>query len=286
MKKFLYISTLILALFCIFSICAGAQAKITTRKVKLSDFGTKVTKVVLTGSDIYDQALRAEITRRWHVSPYEFISGGEYAAVRNSDKYYFLLTQDSRARKESEPGITVLSLEKGGPDDPKAPNETFEVVSMPLCAAEDPDGREYLFLPAMLDIIQQFALDAMQSDRVGYGGLGVYAESPGKLSGRDVYFAESDVSPDVVPDQTWEARSIFIIGDSEADDIFAQGKENAVVSYTVTPTAPEKNSYCYRLLISADTHELFLCRRNRAGATGKAGFQQADFKFIKTFKKK
>ena len=53
MKK---ICLLLLCLVLLPSICLG-QAKIYTKKVRLSDFPTKTTKIVLTGNDLLDSPL-------------------------------------------------------------------------------------------------------------------------------------------------------------------------------------------------------------------------------------
>ena len=53
MKRFL---TLLAAL--IIPLAALAQAQITTKKIKISDFPEKTTKVVLTGNALYDAAPR------------------------------------------------------------------------------------------------------------------------------------------------------------------------------------------------------------------------------------
>ena len=104
MKKIL----LIIALAAI-SASAFAQAQIDTKKVKIGDFTQKVTKVVLTGSALFDGVLQDEVAARWRVSPYEFCSLEEFNSLKNSDKYYFLLTTKGQFKKETEP-LTGLLL--------------------------------------------------------------------------------------------------------------------------------------------------------------------------------
>ena len=67
MKRLLIILTGILI-----PMLASAQAQIETKKVKISDFTQKITKVVLHGNDFYDAILKEEIALRWRISPYEF----------------------------------------------------------------------------------------------------------------------------------------------------------------------------------------------------------------------
>ena len=41
------------------------QGNVTTRKYRFSDFTDKITKVVMSGGDILDAALRQEVVDRW-----------------------------------------------------------------------------------------------------------------------------------------------------------------------------------------------------------------------------
>ena len=154
-------------------IIAGAQAQITTKKVKIGDFTQKITKVVLTGNDFYDLSLQDEVKARWRVSPYEFCTWEEFMNDRNSSDYYFLITTSSQFKKESEPGLDLLTLLKGGTG--ATINSMMEVMFMPLASSEDPSGREYVFLPVLLDIIQAHTLKSMEKDLHGYVGLSGYS---------------------------------------------------------------------------------------------------------------
>ena len=113
MKKILTIITLVLTAFLTLPAPASGQAKqakIQTRKVKLSDFTTKTTKVVLCGGSLFDDALQEEMARRWLVSPYEFCSLAEYEKLKSSPDYYFLIPASTKTKKEAEPGIVTLTL--------------------------------------------------------------------------------------------------------------------------------------------------------------------------------
>ena len=100
--------------FAIMTASAFAQAQIDTKKVKISDFTQKVTKVVLTGSAIYDGVLQDEVAARWRISPYEYCTLDEFNSLKGSDKYYFLITTKGQFKKEAEPSLQFLTLVKGG----------------------------------------------------------------------------------------------------------------------------------------------------------------------------
>ena len=66
---------------------AGAQAQINTKKVKISDFTQKVTKVVLNGNEFFDITFQEEVTARWRISPYEFCTLEEFEQLKNDENY-------------------------------------------------------------------------------------------------------------------------------------------------------------------------------------------------------
>lgn len=205
---------------------AAGQGKIYTRKVRLGDFPTRTTKVVLAGNSILELALRDEIAVHWRISPYEFCTPEDYAGLRSSNDYYFL----TMAHDE---GIAFLILAKGGRDDEKESlKKPFEVVRVPIANYEDPSGRELVLMGAFLDIIQAFVEDAMLSDRTAYTGLS--AANGSQLRGKTLY-----LDPD------------------RADEACMQQEADALIGISIAPSQISFQSFCYKMLISADTHELF-----------------------------
>ena len=205
---------------------AHGQGKIYTRKVRLEDFPTRTTKVVIAGNSFLELALREEIAVHWRISPFEFCDPEEYARLRTSNNFYFL----NLARED---GIAYLILTKGGKDGEKESLlKPFEVVRMPIACYDDPSGRELVFMGAFLDIIQTFVEEAMISDKVAYGGLS--SANGTKLRGKKVY-----LDPDA------------------GDAAYLSGEADALLGVTIAPAQIGFDSICYKMLISADTHELY-----------------------------
>ncbi len=276
--------TIILVAAILLPLLAGAQAHIITKKVKFSDFTEKTTKVVLGGNEFYDLSLKEEVTARWRISPFEFCSIEEFENLKGDDQYYSLMLASGQFRKETSPGVRFLTLVKGGPDAEKGIGEMLEVVSMPFASAEAPSGREFVFLPAMLDIIQRQVLASMEKDINAYGGLGNNSTNIYKSGKMTIVFSEDDIS-NAVTDVIKESRfdeNIIITDEDSADDYMAEGAENTLVSYVVAPTEPVAGSYCYKMLVNAATNELYYYRKHRIGKRTGAGFLQNDIINITT----
>jgi hypothetical protein len=263
--------------FAIMTASAFAQAQIDTKKVKISDFTQKVTKVVLTGSAIYDGVLQDEVAARWRISPYEYCTLDEFNSLKGSDKYYFLITTKGQFKKEAEPSLQFLTLVKGGSNASKGIDEMLEIVSMPISSADDPSGRELVFLPVFLTIIQEYTLDSMDRDYSAYLGLSNYTSNISKASEKTIVFSENDIAPNV---EMGDCASFNVTDEDSADEMIMNNAQNTLVSYVVAPAEPVNGSFCYKMLIDAQTYELYYYRKHRISAKSGAGFLPYDIRSI------
>lgn len=257
---------------------AGAQAQITTKKVKIEDFTQKITKVVLNGNPFYDTSLKDEITSRWRISPYEFCTLEEFEKLKNSDQYYFLMLTQGQFRKETAPGLQFLSLVKGGKGADKGIDDMLEVVSLPFASAEYPSGRELIFLPAFLDIIQNQTLEAMETDFNAYGGLANTTKNIHKAGGMTIVFSEDDLNSLVsqaVIEKSFDDDMIITDEDS-VDQYMLDNAPGTLVSYVAVPTEPVKGSFCYKMLIDSETHKLYYFRKHKITNKAGSGFLPED----------
>ena len=272
------IKILILATALLLPMLAGAQAQINTKKFKIGDFTEKTTKIVLSGNDFYDSCLKDEISARWRISPYEFCTLEEFDALKKDQNLYFLLTTKGQFKKETEPGLRFLTLIKGGLDAENGINDMLEIVSMPLSSAEDPSGRELVILPIFIDIIQQYTLDSMEKDINAYGGLANYSINITSTKDMSIIFAEEDLS-DRIDDTTKSAmkeKDIEITDEESADEFFTKNASSTLVSYTVYPSDRRIGSYCYKMLIDAQTYELYYFKKHRITKKNGPGFLKED----------
>ena len=282
MKKFL-----ILLVAAVMPLFAAAQAQITTKKIKISDFPEKTTKVVLTGNALYDAVLKEEIAARWRIAPYEFCTLQEFNELKAKNNYYFLITTKGQFKTESEPGLQFLTLVKGGEAAENGINQMLEIVSLPIASAEDPSGRELTFLSAFITIIQQYTLDSIDHDLNAYVGLSNYTKKLAETRTMNIFFADIDLDPKM----SQSAKDLYLtngVSVAEQDVIdrkFTDAQENTIVSYVAAPTNPKVGSYCYKMLIDPQTYELYFFRKHRVTSTFGAGFTDYDLKLISTTRK-
>ncbi len=266
---------------------AGAQAQITTKKMKVGDFTEKVTKIVVSETDFFDLALKDEIAARWRISPYEFCSLEEFEALKGNDQYYFLIPVEGQFKKENAPGIKFLTLVKGGKGAEKGIGDMLEVVSVPVSSVEDPSGREFVFLPALIDILQEHTLASMENDINAYGGLGNNSFKMFKSDDLAIVFSEDDLAETVTETIIEEKfdEKMSIEDEDGTDRYMIDNAAGTLVSYVVAPTDPAAGSYCYKMLINTENNKLYYFRRHRMGRKPFVGFLPEDITQIKVTRK-
>lgn len=256
----------------------SAQAQITTKDEKIADFQEKTTKIVLSGNDFFDPALKEEIRARWNISPFEFCTFAEFKSLMGDSDYYFLVPVKTRYRREQEPGIEMLSLIKGGEGAGKGLGGMLELVTIPVRAAKYPSGREFIFLPALIDIIQEHVLYALEGGIRAYSGLNTTSEDIFGTAGMKIVFAEEDLSEEITPAvrETYFNDGVTAVPEEDADDLMLRNEPGTLVSYTVCPSSPVTGSFCYKMLIDAGTHQLYYYRKHRINRHTGPGFLAED----------
>ena len=264
-------------LFCV-SASLFAQGKVTTRKYLFSDFPDKITKVVMSGNDVLDGVLRQAVVDLWTASPFEFCPMTEYQTLKKSDTYYFLVVTAGQAKGEEEPMVRFLTLEKGGADSGDNVPLRKEVISLPLSPVNGGSGRELVFLPALVKGVQDFALQAKESEKVAYSGMNWFNGNFDKKGGiKRIYIAREDISEAVTEKdrQKYLDEDIILCDEDEADKAYTDKTYNALVSYTVSA-----GKWSYKMLFGADTDTLFYIHKHKITAKSAPGFLAEDLRRI------
>lgn len=259
----------------------AAQAQITTKKVKIEDFSEKVTKIVLSGNVFYDSALKDAVRNGWAISPYEFCTMDEFREMKTDPDYYFLIKVKGRFRRESAPGIEFLSLLKGGPEAEKGLDKMLDLITFPYAAVDSPSGRESVFLPLVLEIMQQHVLSSIATDLVAYSSLSAYSNNINDIKGKTVVFAGEDISSEAMKVEGSCFKENIVVTDVDtADEYVMDRRPDTVVGYTVCREDPEPGTFCYKILIDTGTGELCYFRKHRITKRVGPGFLMEDIKRI------
>lgn len=261
-----------------------AQGQVSTRKHRLLDFPDKMTQVVLSENEVLSAALRQEVIHVWTATTFEFCSLEQFEKLKTSDKYYFLLPVESLFKGEEEPGITLLTLVKGGPEASKGIAQMHEVVSLPICAAMGSTQRDLVYLGALIQAIQDYTLEAMKSEAVAYKMSTWFNDGFRKTAeGKEIYIAREDVSSACSAKDLEKLQGnphLHLVEAAEADEVFLSGTSGALVGYMIAPLLPGPGSICYKLFFEADTHRLCYLERHKITEKRSEGFLPSELKSL------
>lgn len=277
MKKI--ILTLALVLAAAFTL--AAQGRVSTKKYVISDFTDKITKVVLPGSNVLDGAIRQAVVSSWTLSPFEFCTPAEFDRLKKSPDYYFLLSAATQFKGELAPSIVFLTLVKGGPEAAEGISGMHEVISLPMCQSGLSSGRDLVYLGAIVNAVQTFTAEAMESEKVAYMGSewfnSIYARE-GKMM--HILMSEDDIDQSVKDPSKYLDEDFKIVPEDDVDSAFLTEHFNTLCSYVVAPAGLNKGSWCYTMLFEAGTGRLFYITRHKLSSTKGPGFLTSDFKKI------
>ncbi len=279
MQKQSFLRTLPLLLGLLMSVTisspAQAQAKIETRNYKLADFNGKTIKVVLSGNDIFDEALKAEVGSRWNLSPFEFCTMDSFKQLKASKDFYFMVPVTT-ASKDGRATVYFLSVVKGGTG--KELSDMLEVASFPICPAEALGGRELVYMGALVESLQDYVTK-------GSGGStavmmrNAYGRSVNRSTGtKRIAFSEDDICPTV--DRDLFDSDMLVLDEEEADRMYSEGSYNLLGSYVIAPMDAQKGDWCTCILFGADDQKIYYMASHKVGGKNGAGFTMKDIKKI------
>ncbi len=274
------ITLLIISLFLFSSI--SAQKIIKEAKNNFNNFGTKVTKVVIPSTSLIDMSLRDAVIKGWKISPYEFCTEQEYEKIKEDTTFYFLMRTDGIFGKEYEPRLEYLTLIKGGPEFKRGLFKSAELISLPMQARGDESGQILSFIPAYLDIIQNYIYRVQKGVLLSFAGESSYGANLSDMKGKTVLFTKENIGYPIREDEIkWNFRGrAEMVEQQEIEKTISESSGDIVVSLVISPVGNPNGGYCYKLLIGADNHELYFFRKHKIKSRLKAGFTKEDIKKI------
>ncbi len=262
------------------TVSLSGQKLLKATKNNYNNFGLRTTKVVLQGTTLTDLLLADAVKKNWIISPFEFCYIDEYEKIKEDTSYNFLLRTDGIFNKEYEPKLEYLTLIKGGPKFQKGLFMSAEFISLPFQSKGDESGNIHSYIPAYLNIMQDYILKVQKGILLTYTGEASYAD-PAGLNGRNLIFGKNDFGYETEDEQTkWEFRGrAEVTTDERKGDLITERATETAVSLVIFPLE-QKRGYCYKLIIGTDNHRLYLFKKHRISSSKPPGFTKKDINKI------
>lgn len=276
--------SILLTLAVVLPLLSFGQAKVKTKQYILSDFPEKTLKVVLTGNELFDEAVKVDIEETWHISPYEFCNYEEFNKTKKSEEFYFLVLTDTKIGKSEETAYRSLTIFKGRETAENGYEGLYKVVSLPFCEARKMDGRETAILPAMISVLQNEIQKIMKRPiNLGSGVVVTPSIIKGKWN-RNVLVDREDLSFEMgfSLESTYKQEGIYIVDSSEIAEAIAERKEGTIVCYTILPAKSDRDGICHTMLFDAESYELIYLDSHKVSTKTPRGILQSEMRYFIT----
>lgn len=269
---------LILLIFSLFFFTfASAERPVKDVKNNFRNFGSRTTKIVLSEDGIIDAYIRDAVKKEWKISPYEFCTPQEYEVIKEDTSFFFLLRTDGIFSKEYEPSIEFLSLIKGGPKFKRGLFMSTELISLPFQAKDDDSGEIIPFIPAFLQIIQDYIMAVQKNILASISGNVVLGDLSG-INGKTLLFKEGDIA---FPAEKDEIKWIFrgraeVVSQDVIESAISEISQDVAIGLVISPLKAHKGGYCYKLVIDPAEGKLYYFKKNRINEKSPVGFSRND----------
>ncbi|MBR7157871.1 MAG: hypothetical protein IKD16_05690 [Bacteroidales bacterium] len=280
MKSFKKILIALVAIF--IAAPAVSQAQVFSKKEDLKDLNSKTLMVVLENNSMIDLTLKQAVEKEWSLSKIEFCDLDKFEKIKTDTSYYFLIRVKGIFKKEREPSIEFLSLLKGGDEAYLGIDQMYDVLSLPFQQIDDPDGYIIPYIDAYINIIEAHVLRVQKKKIAATLGLSWYSNRLQELKDKIILVNEVDLS-DIVSKE--EANDILkksgkVVEEDEIYDAIDNKKANMVYTICIGPDVEKQGSYCYKMVVSADSHDIYYYRKQKVNSKNPKGFLPEDLKKI------
>lgn len=279
----LFMRRVLLAVF-MFFVFTGVEAQNIIKETKntFATFGAKITKVVIPSTSLADLMLRDAVNKGWRISPFEFCTMEEYNKIKEDTNYFFLLRVDGRFRNELEPKVEYLTLVKGGPEIKKGIYSSHNIITLPLQEIDDNSGTNLYLLPMYIDLIQNHIYKVQKDISLAFKGNAIYSNKVSDIKGMGLLFSMDHLNYKLPNSDFVELfnGNVKLVTEQEIEDAIINSSPNTVVSLLIEPKGGSRGSYCYKLLIGTESHELYFFRRHKISKRVPLGFTKEDIRKI------
>mgnify|MGYP001055629877 FL=1 len=229
-----------------------------------------------------DLIFKNAVEESWNISPFEFCSYDEFDRIKTDTNYYFLMRLDKMHRSESDPAMEFICFLKGNEKAADNISAMPELIALPLFPADDNSDRIYTYLPAYMNIIQNY-LQKIVDGRIYPSKRGVIQTGTfDKNRNTKVLFRKGDLAYEPAMqefERMFRGRADQVSQD-EIDKALETGAPNTLVSLVVAPSEIYGKAFCYKMIISADTYELLYWKRHKLNRRKGPGFLKSDLRRI------
>jgi hypothetical protein len=252
------------------------------RPEEIKQFDASKTCVVLDDNQLsaYNAIIKKAVQAYWNVTPFEFITQGEFDSRRKDPKYSFIiLTQTSFDNDKSKSQFNYINLLQG--KNIELIGQMPEICAVPLSSADEDDIDYGYKMGAILQFMQHHAkMISADPSLTGRKYLKYYNKNIPLISGKIILVMKQDLAPEADSPEKIAAlnKNIKIVGEDDIVTAVRSKAANTLILHEVGPGSDRKSGYCFKMLIGTDDSEMYFYNQRKIDDDNPYGLLLSDIK--------
>ena len=277
-------------IFTLFVVLPGLLLAQNLRRVvptseNITNFFANTTMVVIPENDfLLEATFRKAVEESWTITPYKFITYKEFETMRgDAEQAFLMIFSGIYAKDKAQNEYIYMGLLMGCKEGTL--NGMPEFIMLPVGGTVNESENQYDMFGIFADVVQHHMRNlkanpasARRTLSVLYGG-GTNIKS---LKGKTLLISEENFAEPTTQEDMDKlfSQQLQLASYDEIADVIEERAANTVIGYVVYPDSQQsKGSYCYKMLLSADSGELIYYREQRVG--GLLGYSKRNSGFLK-----
>lgn len=234
----------------------------------------------------YNAYIRKAVQEYWNITPWEFISAGDFEEKRKDPSWSFLiLTETNFDRDKSKTSFNFLNLLQG--KDVKDIGAMPEICAMPLSSADEDDMEYGYKLGAIISFIQKHArMISEEPSQTGRRYLKYYNKNVPLVADKVVLVKQEDLSPAInsaAKISSVYRKTIEIVTEDSIVDAIKQKAPGKLILHMVSPAGDASSGYCFKMLIGTDDADMYYYNQHMIDRNNPKGLLPSDLKRLSRF---
>jgi hypothetical protein len=252
-------------------------------KEDIKAFFTTKTLVVLEDNPLmeYNYIIKDIMKKEWTITPYDFISSGEFEEKRKDPQYSFIyMARVTFESDKTDASYRFLDLSMGG--DYFRLNEMPDIVAVPL-AYYDVEEENYSYKLAILVRFMQnhVRLISEHPEIISANVFTQYNDNIKDIRDKTLYILESELSSEV--NSAARIKKVYpykfkIATREEIAEAIDERDPDVVFLHKVGPEGTKEHARCYKVIIGAADANFYYFDYHSVSDKSPDGFLEDDFK--------
>lgn len=265
------------------SLMAQQNTQVTPEQLAL--FPKSTTYVVTDNNPMsgYNIAIKSSMEKFWKITPFKFISPGEFDNIRNKrENSFILLTKVNLTKDKREAEYWYLNLLMG--DKVYSINDLPEILTLPLDYTGVDENSYTYKIGVMIRFAQEHVKAMLASKKITqFRNLKMYNSNIKDIKNKTLLLEESDLAEEV--NSLDKIKAIYpypvkIVSSDAIEKAVLEQTPNTLILHQISPGEDDNIGRSYKIIFGVDDNKIYYYNYENISAKRPSGMLARDFQRI------